>query len=291
MAVAETLAPQGPGKVDPDLDMGQALMAQERKRRMIQNIKITVVWVVLFFILAAVLMQFRFEPGYILKHYQFVLIGAWYTIYVSLVSILIASVLAIMGALGRLSKNSIAQGISGMYVSIFRGTPLLIQIYIIYNGLPQIGQQFTLNGYPQLGNLLTLTAIQSGILALSLNYGAYMTEIFRAGIQSISHGQREAAEAIGMSGAQTLRRIILPQAVRIIIPDIGNQFIAMQKDSSLVSLMGVWEITYRANRFARIDIKFMEMFVLAAFMYWVLTILSSWLESRLEKRLQHAYER
>jgi polar amino acid transport system permease protein len=257
---------------------------------MIQSIKLAVVWIVLFFILAAVLLQFRFEPGYILQHYQFVLIGAWYTIYVSLVSILIASVLAIMGALGRLSKNSIAQGISGMYVSIFRGTPLLIQIYIIYNGLPQIGQQLTLNGYPQLGRLLTLTAIQSGILALSLNYGAYMTEIFRAGIQSISHGQR-AAEAIGMSSSQTFRRIILPQAVRIIIPDIGNQFIAMQKDSSLVSLMGVWEITYRANRFARIDIKFMEMFVLAAFMYWVLTIISSWLESLLEKRLQHAYER
>ena len=118
-----------------------------------------------------------------------------------------------------------------------------------------------------------------------------MSEIFRAGIQSISHGQREAAEAIGMSGSQTFRRIILPQAVRIIIPDIGNQFIAMQKDSSLVSLMGVWEITYRANRFARIDTKFMEMFVLAAFMYWVLTIISSWLESLLEKRLQHAYER
>jgi polar amino acid transport system permease protein len=291
MAVAEIPVPQGPGKVDPDIDMGQALMAQERKRRMIHNLKLAVVWIVLVIILGFLLLQFRFDPGYILKHYNFVLIGAWYTILVSLVSILIASVLAILGALGRLSKSAIAQGVSGMYISLFRGTPLLIQIYIIYYGLPQIGQQLILNGYPQLGRLLTLTAIQSGILALSLNYGAYMTEIFRAGIQSISHGQREAAEAIGMSGAQTFRRIILPQAVRIIIPDIGNQFIAMQKDSSLVSIMGVWEITYRANRFARIDTKFMEMFVLAAFMYWVLTIISSWLESLLEKRLTHAYER
>jgi len=147
------------------------------------------------------------------------------------------------------------------------------------------------HGYTWLGHLFVLTAIQSGILALSLNYGAYMTEIFRAGIQSISFGQREAAEAIGMTGWQTMRRIILPQAIRVIIPDIGNQFIAMQKDSSLVSIMGVWEITFRANRFGRIDSKFMEMFLLAALMYWVLTILSSWLEERLEKRLSHAYER
>jgi polar amino acid transport system permease protein len=291
MAVAEIPVPQGPGEVDPDIDMGQALMAQERKRRMFHTLKLTVVWIALVILLGILLLQFRFDPGYILKHYQFVLVGAWYTIYVSLVSILIASVLAILGALGRLSKSAIAQGVSGMYISLFRGTPLLIQIYIIYYGLPQIGQQLILNGYPQLGRLFTLTAIQSGILALSLNYGAYMTEIFRAGIQSIGHGQREAAEAIGMSGSQTFRRIILPQAVRIIIPDIGNQFIAMQKDSSLVSIMGVWEITYRANRFARIDTKFMEMFVLAAFMYWVLTIISSWLESLLEKRLTHAYER
>jgi polar amino acid transport system permease protein len=118
-----------------------------------------------------------------------------------------------------------------------------------------------------------------------------MTEIFRAGLQSIHHGQQEAAEAIGMSRWQTLRRVIMPQAIRIIIPDIGNQFIAMQKDSSLVSVMGIWELTYRANRFARVDSKFMEMFLLAALVYWILTIISSWLEGRLEKRLARAYER
>ncbi len=118
-----------------------------------------------------------------------------------------------------------------------------------------------------------------------------MTEIFRAGIQSIAFGQREAALSIGMTPWQTMRRIILPQAVRIIIPDIGNQFIAMQKDSALVSVMGIWEITYRANRLARKDSRFMEMFLLAAALYWILTIISSWLENRLERRLAHAYER
>jgi len=118
-----------------------------------------------------------------------------------------------------------------------------------------------------------------------------MTEIFRAGLQAVGHGQYEAAAALGMTRWQMLRRIILPQAIRVIIPDVGNQFIAMQKDSALVSLMGVWEITFRANRLARKDSKFIEMLLVAATLYWILTIVSSWLQSRLEKRMAHAYER
>ena len=290
MAV-ETAGPRTPNLEDPYLDMGLTLAAHERRARLVQMIKIVLVWVTLIFLISLVLLQLRFEPAYILKHYQFVLKGAFVTIGVSIVSILIATVLALLGALGRLSKNAIAQGISGLYVSIIRGTPLLIQIYLIYLGLPQIGQQFTRMGYEKLGDLFVLTAIQSGILALSLNYGAYMTEIFRAGIQSIPFGQREAAISIGMNSWQTMRRVILPQAVRIIIPDIGNQFIAMQKDSALVSIMGIWEITYRANRFARIDSKFMEMFILAAGLYWILTIISSYFENKIERHLAHAYER
>ena len=282
-----------PGLVrsDPDLWMGLELMSLRRKTQLAYTIKVGLVWIGLITVLSYFLLQLRFEPAYIAKHYGFVLRGAAVTIGVSLASIGIATILALLGALGRLSKNSIAQGIAGFYVSIIRGTPLLIQIYIIYLGLPQIGQQLKSAGYTDLGNLFTLSAIQSGILALSLNYGAYMTEIFRAGIQSIGYGQREAAVSIGMTPWQTMRRIILPQAIRVIIPDIGNQFIAMQKDSALVSVMGIWEITYRANRFARQDSKFMEMFVLAAVLYLILTIISSWLQARLERRLAHAYER
>jgi len=276
---------------DPDSGMGMELMAHERKERLMQRLKVSLVWVGLVLLLAVVLLQLRFDPAYVLQHYDFVLQGALTTIGISVVSILIATILALLGALGRLSTNSIASGVAGFYVSIVRGTPLLIQIYLIYLGLPQVGRTLETYGMTQLGDLFILSAIQSGVLALSLNYGAYMTEIFRAGIQSIGHGQREAAEAIGMSRWQTLRRIVLPQAVRIIIPDIGNQFIAMQKDSALVSVMGIWEITYRANRFARKDSKFMEMFLLAAGLYWILTIISSWLEGRLEKRMAHAYER
>jgi polar amino acid transport system permease protein len=271
--------------------MGLDLMAHARRERLIYAIKLAVVWAVLVAVMMMFLLLLNFDPWYVLQHYNFVLQGAVYTIGVSLVSIFFATILALLGALGRLSHNPVAQGVTGLYVSLIRGTPLLIQIFIIYLGLPQIGQQLVALGYPALGNLFILSALQSGILALSLNYGAYMTEIFRAGMQSISFGQREAAISIGMNPWQTLRRVILPQAVRIIIPDIGNQFIAMQKDSALVSIMGIWEITYRANRLARKDTKFMEMFILAAALYWILTIISSWLEGWLEKRMAQAYER
>jgi len=290
MAV-NTLQPVLSGGPEPDYQMGLDLLAHQRREHTIQIVKVAIVWVVLIATIFFFLMQTRFDPKYMVQHANFVLVGMVWTVYVSLVSILIATILALLGALGRLSSSAIAQGVSGLYVSVIRGTPLLIQIYLIYLGLPMIGQQLVISGHPTLGNLFTLSAIQSGILALSLNYGAYMTEIFRAGIQSISFGQREAAVSIGMTSWQTMRRVILPQAVRIIIPDIGNQFIAMQKDSALVSIMGIWEITYRANRLARVDTKFMEMFLLAAAMYWFLTIISSWLEGRLEKRLAHAYER
>jgi polar amino acid transport system permease protein len=286
-----TMQPLADDQTDPDLQIGLDLMAYQRKEQTRHGIRIAAVWVALFMVLLGFLILLNFDPAYVYAHYYFVLLGVPVTIGVSLVSIAIATVLALLAALGRLSHNAIAEGVSGFYVSAIRGTPLLIQIYLIYLGLPQIGQALRSLGYEQLGDLFILTAIQSGILALSLNYGAYMTEIFRAGIQSITYGQREAAISIGMTPWQTMRRVILPQAVRIIIPDIGNQFIAMQKDSALVSVMGIWEITYRANRLARIDSKFMEMFLLAAALYWILTIISSWLENRLERRMAHAYER
>ncbi|MFU8772762.1 MAG: amino acid ABC transporter permease [Anaerolineales bacterium] len=277
--------------LDPDLSTGLHLLAHERRQRLILQGKIVLVWIAVVMILLVVLLQLRFEPAYIFENYQFVLQGALTTIGISLASISIATILALLGALGRISKNPIALGISGFYISFIRGTPLLVQIFLIYYGLPQLGIQLRTLGYPQLGDIFILSAVQAGIVALSLNYGAYMTEIFRAGIQSIPHGQHEAAEAIGMSSWQTLRRVILPQGIKVIIPDIGNQFIAMQKDSALVSVIGVWEILYRASRFARKDIKFMEMFLLAAALYWILTIISSWLESRLDKRMAKAYER
>ena len=267
------------------------LVQQRRRRAFWHGLQIAFVWAVMFAVMGIGLSLLNVDFAYVFANTNFVLLGLGFTIGISLASILIASAIALVGALMRLSPSALAQGLSGFYVSLFRGTPLLIQIYIIYLGLPQIGQQLTSLGYPQIGGLFILTAIQAGILALSLNYGAYMTEIFRAGIQSVAQGQWQAAQALGMKRVQTLRLVILPQAVRIIIPAIGNQFIAMQKDSSLVSIVGIWEVTYRASRFARKDSKFMEMFLLAAAIYWVLTIISEWIQGRLEARMAASEKR
>ncbi|HEY5983831.1 MAG TPA: amino acid ABC transporter permease [Anaerolineales bacterium] len=282
---------QSDTRVDAHRGMGEALAALHERQRRIHSIKVTVVWLGIVALLIGGLLLLKTDPSYMVAHYNIILQGAGATLGVSLASILIATILALFGAIARLSTNSLAQGISGVYVSVIRGTPLLIQIFLIYLGLPQIGQRLNEIGLPWLGRLFILDAIPAGILALSLNYGAYMTEIFRAGLQSIGYGQREAAIALGMTPMQVMRRIILPQAIRIIIPDVGNQFIAMQKDSALVSIMGVWEITFLAGRYARRDSKYIEMYLVAAAAYWILTIISSYFQDRIERRMGRAYER
>lgn len=290
MTTKSTMQASAP-KVDAHQGMGEALAALHARQRRIHSAQVLAVWLGLVVVLIGGLLLLKIDPRYMRDHYGIILQGAGATLGVSAASITIATVLALFGAVARLSNNSVAQGVSGFYVSVIRGTPLLIQIFLIYLGLPQIGQQLSNLGLPSLGRLFILDAIPAGILALSLNYGAYMTEIFRAGLQSISYGQREAALAIGMTPWQVMRRIVLPQAIRIIIPDAGNQFIAMQKDSALVSIMGVWEITFLAGRYARRDSKYIEMYLVAAAAYWILTIISSWFQDRIEKRMGRAYER
>ncbi|WP_421784142.1 amino acid ABC transporter permease [Kiloniella litopenaei] len=195
--------------------------------------------------------------------------GLGYTLFITSVSIICASVLAMIGALARLSKNGPAYALSTFYVSFFRGTPLLLQVYLIYLGLPQMG--------------VTLDAIPSGIIALSLCYGAYMTEIFRSGIQSVGEGQAEAATALGMKKWQVMYKVILPQAIRIIVPPTGNNFISMLKDSSLVSAMGVMELMYLARTLGRSEFKHFEMLITAALIYWFVSFLFELVQARIEK--------
>ena len=140
-----------------------------------------------------------------------------------------------------MSTNGFAIAIASFYTSFFRGVPLLIQIYLIYLGIPQLGY--------------VVGAVPAGVLALSLCYGAYMTEIFRAGISSIPRGQWEASRAIGLTPWQTMSRVILPQSMRLIIPPTGNQFISMLKDSSLVSVIGVWELMFLARTQGRAEFR------------------------------------
>lgn len=205
--------------------------------------------------------------------------GAVTTLYVSLISILIACCLAMAGALARLGKSGPAYAVATFYISFFRGTPLLLQVYLIYLGLPQLGPQFALDAVP------------SGILALSLCYGAYLAEIFRAGIVGVEQGQRDAAAALGLWPRLTFRKIIFPQAMRLIVPPTGNQFIAMLKDSSLVSVMGVWELTRTAQIIGKRDFKVFEMLIAAAIIYWILSICFELIQVRVERYYGKGYRR
>jgi len=179
--------------------------------------------------------------------------------------------LAVLGALGRLSTNPFINGLASLYVSLVRGTPLIVQIYFIYFALPSLG--------------IILPALPAGIFALGFNYGAYLTEIFRAGIQAVPAGQREAGSALGMPDRLVMLRVVLPQATRIVTPAIGNEFIAMIKDSALVSIIGVREVLWNAETAGRPRNNTIEAFIIAALIYWVLTIIFSLFQERLERRM------
>jgi polar amino acid transport system permease protein len=211
------------------------------------------------------------------------------TLFVSAFSIALAVVLAMVGALGRLSTNPVFYAPATFYVSLIRGTPLIIQVFFWYLALPQIKIPFVNISIPEFVDIgpggVIFSAVPAGILALAVCYGAYMAETFRAGIQSIGKGQREAALALGMTRMQTMREIVLPQAVRIIIPPIGNEFIAMTKDSSLVSFMGVWELRFRADKIGRQSYRNFETLIIAALFYWVMQIVLQYLQGKIEARL------
>jgi polar amino acid transport system permease protein len=192
------------------------------------------------------------------------------TLLISVLSILFATVLALLAALGRLSRIAPVYALSTFYVSLIRGTPLFLQVMFFFLALPQLG--------------IDLPGLWAGMLALGLNYGAYMSEIFRAGILSVGKGQREAALALGMTYGQMMRRVVLPQALRFAIPPTGNEFIAMLKDSALVSATGfVHEITWRATRVGRANFRNLEALIIAAVFYWIMTLIFSALQSRLEQ--------
>lgn len=232
--------------------------------------QVLVVWLQLLGLFLAFFYGFHLNFQFIRSKIWFMITqGVFTTLYVSAISITLASILAIIGAVAKLSSNGFAYAIASFYTSLFRGLPLLMQVYLIYLGLPQLGY--------------VIDAVPAGILALTLCYGAYMTEIFRAGIQSISKGQWEASRSLGFKFGLTMRRIILPQSLPLIIPPTGNQFIAMLKDSSLVSIIGVWELMFLARTLGAKDFRHMEMLITAAMIYWVLSICLELIQSRIER--------
>jgi polar amino acid transport system permease protein len=262
------------------------------------RLKTAAVWVVLFLMLGFVGNAAGFDTEWIRDNFRYILGGLRYTMVIAVSGILLAVVMALLGALGRISRNPVAYGVSGFYVSFFRGTPLIVQMFLLYLALPPVGRNLQASyawlpeGFDQ---ALVLDAATAGIIALGLNYGAYMTEIFRAGIQSVAGGQGEAADALGMTYRQKMRKVVLPQAFRVIIPPTGNEFIAMMKDTALVSFLGVTaasaEIFRRSQLVGKADFKNLEAYVAAALVYWGLTVLFSFLQSRLESRIGRGYDR
>jgi polar amino acid transport system permease protein len=213
----------------------------------------------------------RIDVDFLAKWLPFIVGGVWMTLFISVIAIFAAVLLAVFGALGRLSTNPVFNGIASLYVSLVRGTPLLVQILFIFFALPAAG--------------IIVDPVPTGIIALSFNYGAYLTEVFRAGIQAVPGGQIEAARSLGMPERDVMQRIILPQAVRIVIPAVGNDFIAMTKDSALVSTIGVQELLYRAQAAGRPSGQTFSTIIVAAIMYWLLTLILSFFQARLERRM------
>jgi polar amino acid transport system permease protein len=253
--------------------------AQQRKSRQFRT-NVGLSWGILLLILFYLFSGQNFlgiktihlDFDFIRNNMFFIAGGIWQTLLVSILSIALATILALLAALGRLSTIPPIYALSTFYVSLIRGTPLYLQIFFFFLALPQLG--------------IILTGLFAGVLALGLNYGAYMSEIFRAGLASVGKGQREAAMAIGMTPWQTMKRIVLPQALRFAIPPTGNEFIAMTKDSALVSATGfVHEVMWRATRVGRAQFHNLEALIMAAIFYWMMTLILSYVQGIIEARL------
>ena len=192
------------------------------------------------------------------------------TVAVSIVAMAIALAIGLVVALLRLSRSKALNVVASAYVEVIRGTPLLVQLFIIYYGLPQYG--------------IRLSAFAAGVLGLGMNYGAYIAEVYRAGILSVDRGQWEAGGSVGLSRVDLMRYIILPQAIRVVLPPIGNYFISMLKDSALVSTISVVELLRAAQLRVAITFRAMDIYLIVAIIYFVLSypcsILIRYLESR-----------
>ena len=166
--------------------------------------------------------------------------GAKTTIFISLVSLVVGFVLGLLICLMKMSKIKILRWPASIYVQVLRGTPLFVQIFIIYFGLPQLGVQF-----PDIGPISS--DFVSGAFALSINSSAYIAEIFRSGIQSVDKGQMEASRSLGLGYVDTMRFVIVPQAVKNVLPALGNEFITLVKESSIISVIGVQELMFKSG--------------------------------------------
>ena len=201
------------------------------------------------------------------------LMGAGVTVQITALSVLIGIIIGLFVGIARISTYRVIHLIAAVYVDFLRGTPLLVQIFLVYFALPVVTGQ-------------RIDPFLAAIAACSINSSAYVAEIFRAGIQSIDAGQMEAGRSLGMTWTQTMRFIIVPQAARRVIPPLGNEFIALLKDSSLVSVIGFEELTRRGQLIIARTYASLEIWLCVAIIYLIMTVSISRLVSWLERRYQ-----
>lgn len=209
----------------------------------------------------------------------YLLKGAVYTVLLSISAMLAGSILGLLICLGKISDRKLTRRFCVAYIDVFRGTPLLVQILFIYFGFPNLLQQLFGQPFP-------FNPLVAGFIAFSLNAGAYIAEIFRAGIESLSKGQTEAALSLGLSRSQTLRYVILPQAFRRMIPALGNEFITLLKDTSLLSAIAVSEIVKEGRLYISRTYAAFPTYFAIALVYFALTFLAARFFQQLERRLK-----
>ncbi len=207
--------------------------------------------------------------------------GIQLTVLISLLSLLIGMIIGFISCLMGMSKNIILRGISAVYVWIIRGTPMIVQAFIVYFGMPQVIQLFIAD--------FRIDAFSAGLITLSLNAGAYLSEIFRGGISAVPKGQIEAARSLGLSATQAMLKVVLPQAFKIAIPSLVNQFIITVKDTSILSVIGLADIVNKAKIYVGKSYQFFATYILVAVYYLVVISILMVISKCLEKKLN--YER
>ncbi|XCB30259.1 amino acid ABC transporter permease [Arcanobacterium hippocoleae] len=216
------------------------------------------------------------------KYYPFFADGIRSTLIIALFSVLLGFIFGTLLTLMRMSNWKLFRWPANIFVEFFRGTPLLVQLMFIFYGLPMLGIQF-----PQIPFIPDFERFAAGIVAMSLNSAAYVSEIVRAGIQAVDKGQLEAARSIGLTNKQAMRIVILPQAIRNILPALGNEFVTVIKESSIVSVIGIGDIMFRTNDVIAVTYKTLPALAVALLIYFLLTFTFSRLVNYTEKKLKY----
>jgi polar amino acid transport system permease protein len=243
-----------------------ALIPAKGNKGLFSSWQITFFGAILILILLPVL-----KPDPYWRILKFLPDGIFITFQVTFMAIVCATFIGLLTGLGQISRSVVFNRIATIYVELIRGIPLLVQLFYIYFAL---------------GKFLNIQGMVAAVIAMAVCYGAYMGEIFRAGIQSIPRGQMEAAIALGMSRGQAIRLIILPQTMRVILPAIGNEFIALLKDSSLVSVLAISDLLRRGREFASTSFLYFESYTMVALVYLVFTLFLSRLVAMMEERME-----